>query len=403
MPRPAASRATAERSLHSSGDADVDVIVAGAGPAGSAAARELARSGARVTLLESQALPRYKTCGGGLVGRVLRWVPPEVARVVERECFRAEIHATDEPVTVSRDAPVVSMVMRDRLDHLLARAAAEAGGRLLAPCPVEEVTLRGDRLRVETPEGPMTARFLVVADGATGRLAKRLGFEDGRHLVPALEAEVELDPEEAGPLGRAARFDFGAVPHGYGWVFPKARHLSIGVLSMRRGSVGLPATLDRYYAHLGLRAPGPDREERHGYVIPVRPRKVPLARDRALLVGDAAGLADPVTAEGISHAVRSGRLAARALLETELTPGRAEAYYRALVEEEIGTDLRRARRLAALLYGPTRLRDAIFRRFGQRLGEALADVFDGRRDYRTVYHAFLPAPIRRLLPRPETA
>ncbi len=360
----------------------VDVAIVGAGPAGSCAARDLALAGLHVALLERETLPRYKTCGGGLVGRALRAMPPAVAGVVERECFEAELHASGEAITVSRPTPLVAMAMRDRLDHRLARAAAEAGAELVSPCAVRSVVREGERLRLSTSRGQLRARYLVAADGATGRVAGMLGFEDGRHLVPALEAEVRMDAGTRGRLGLRARFDFGAVAHGYGWVFPKGEHLSVGVLSMRRGPVRLPATLDRYYDHLEL--PRPVDDERHGYVIPLHPRRGRLAEHRVLLAGDAAGLADPVTAEGISHAVLSGRLAAKALVETRLAPGKAEVRYERLLAHEVLTELRVSRALARLFYGPAWLRDVVVRRWGAGLAESLADVFEGRRSYRTL-------------------
>jgi geranylgeranyl reductase family protein len=371
---------------------DVDVAVVGAGPAGATAAGELARSGVRVALLEREPLPRYKTCGGGLAGRALRALPARVRDVVERECFACELRASDDHLTVSDDAPLISRVMRDRLDFLLAQAAHEAGARLLAPCPVETVTTEAGGLQLKTGRGTLTTRFLVLAEGATGRLASQLGFPDGRRLIPALEAEVRVDPCSERLLGRTARFDFGSIPHGYGWVFPKKDHLSIGILSMRRGSVRLPAALERFYDFLGITQP--QGEERHGYVIPVRPRTGPPARDGVLVVGDAAGFVDPVTAEGISHAVLSGQLAARALLRSKLEPGRAEALYVALAKEEILPELRCSRWLARLFYGPVGLRDAIFRRWGQELANALAGVFGGRSSYREL----LPGPLRWLAP-----
>lgn len=369
---------------------DVDVAVVGAGPAGSTAARELALAGVRVALLEREALPRYKTCGGGLVERARRALPGTVSDVVERECGAAELHAGGERLRVARDSPLVSMVMRDRLDHLLAEAAREAGAGLLERCPVTEATRERGRIRLAAGTGSVRARFVVAADGATGRTAARLGFSDGRYLVPALEAEVRFPESVDRWPGRVARFDFGAIAHGYAWVFPKAGHLSIGVLSMRRGSLRLPAVLERYRTSLGL--PPPESVECHGYVIPVRPRSDSLARDGVLVAGDAAGLADPATAEGISHAVRSGRLAARAVIEADGEPGRTEERYRELVGAEILPELRRARWLARLFYGPGWLRDEVFRRWGDGLARALADVFDGRRSY-----ADLVAAPRRLL------
>jgi flavin-dependent dehydrogenase len=161
-------------------------------------------------------------------------------------------------------------------------------------------------------------------------------------------------------------------------VFPKREHLSVGCLSTRKVAGGLRQQLDEY-----LRRVGVDRvEERedHGYAIPVAPRRE-RARGRVLLVGDAAGLADPVTCEGITHAALSARLAARAVAEGLDDARRVRrGYERALARELLG-ELRRARLLAWLLYERPRWRTALFRRAGAGLCEAMAAVIAGEASY----------------------
>src|SRR5213592_1773495 len=108
-----------------------DVAVVGAGPAGATAALTLARRGLSVALLERDALPRYKTCGGGLVGRALALLPPEVEPVLERRCGQADLHLLDvnQHYRATRDppsVPIMAMTMRERLDHMVASAAAAA-------------------------------------------------------------------------------------------------------------------------------------------------------------------------------------------------------------------------------------------------------------------------------------
>ncbi len=111
-----------------------DVAVVGAGPAGATAALTLARRGLSVALLERDALPRYKTCGGGLVGRALTLLPGEVERVIERRCGQADLHLLDvhQHYRATRDppsAPIMAMTMRDQLDHLLAARAVRRDRR----------------------------------------------------------------------------------------------------------------------------------------------------------------------------------------------------------------------------------------------------------------------------------
>ncbi len=358
-----------------------DVAVVGSGPAGACAALSLARHGLRVAIVEKEPLPRYKTCGGGLVGRGLRLLPPDVDRVVERRCDSAELHLHDAGLhfTATRRSPVIAMTMRDQLDYLLTWCAAAAGAEVISPCRVTGVAVEDHRARLDTTRGPLTAAFVIAADGATSDVARQSGWQDGRHLIPALEYEVEVDDGAFGRFASVPRFDVGVVPYGYAWVFPKATHLSVGVLSTRRGPLNLHRYLEQYLRTLGLRT---QSVQRHGFLIPVRPRGGPLVRNRVMLVGDAAGLADPVTGEGISLAAQSGQLAAEAVVRSGFDErGIRETYHTALRRSML-PELKLGRALARLVYDHPRLRNWLFRRYGQRFVEALTDAFMGERTYR---------------------
>ncbi len=358
-----------------------DVAVVGAGPAGSAAALELAKAGVRVALVDKATLPRPKTCGGGVVGRARRLLPVDIEPVVERECRRVEINLLDQRLRFQceRPTPIVSMTMRSELDHFLAKAAADAGAELLAP-----LEIRGYRADAScvlaTDRGDLTARLVVAADGATGFVARAAGWRPNAASIPALEYEVPVDAGTLGRFSDSARFDFGVIPHGYAWVFPKRAHLSIGVLSTRRGRVELRSYLERYLALLRIAPAG--EPARHGYVIPVRPARRTFVRNRALLVGDAAGLVEPVAAEGISFAVLSGQLAARAIVQGGLNETRVGDLYHAALRERVLPELGAARLLARILYDVGPLRRWAFRTNGQLLAEGMTGVFMGERTCR---------------------
>ncbi len=362
--------------------ASCDVAVVGAGPAGSMAALELTRGGLKVMLIEKGEPPRHKTCGGGLLGRTMKLLPCDIRDVLECECFTAELHHHEPAMhfAASRHCPMVTMVMRDKFDELLTRSAAESGTELLTRTTVNDLTVRPDAVELRTSSGTITARMVVAADGAGSVVARKCGLPELRHVIPALECEVTPDATDFERFRHAARFDFGLTPHGYAWVFPKRDHLSIGVLTTRRGSCNLNTEYTRYLAQLGLT--GALKEERHGYMIPVRPRESMFEIPRVFLTGDAAGLVDPVTAEGISAAILSGQLAARAILQSPLDEKAARRAYQQSLEEFILPELRIARILARVLYDFPRVRATLFSRHGQRLSEYLTRVVMGEASYR---------------------
>ena len=189
-------------------------------------------------------------------------------------------------------------------------------------------------------------------------------------------------PPQRQRFADAARFDFGFPAGGYGWVFPKGGHLSVGVaffgvLLGRAPHATLKQGLVEYLQRHRL----PDPRQQHGYVIPIAPR--PPARGRVMLVGDAAGLADPVTAEGLSHALQSGRMAAEAIVAGDADDS-AGARYAGRIGQELLPELRHGRWLARLLYGAEGLSHALLDREGDGLARQMALVFCGDGRYRDV-------------------
>ncbi|MDC8450516.1 MAG: geranylgeranyl reductase family protein [Nitrospira sp.] len=372
-----------------------DVIVVGSGPAGACAAWRLAKAGVPVAVLEKATLPRYKTCGGGIVGRAMQTLPVDVRHVAEQDCHTAQLNLLDAGLsfTTHRSTPIVSMTMRSRFDFDILSAAQAVGAAVHERCAVENVSCHGDFVTVVTNGGAMRARFVVAADGALSTVARKMDLADGRVLIPTLEYEATIPHSRLEKLHGTARFDVGLLPHGYAWAFPKRQHLSIGVLSMGQCGSDLKSAMAYYLDLLGCGSV--TQIERHGYVIPIRPRRGPFVEKRILLVGDAAGFADPVTGEGISFAISSGLLAAHALVDGQLDEDSVRNAYTGSVAETILPELQRGRLLARLLYHFPRTRSWAFSQYGQRLSEAVTDVMAGKRQYRDL--TFKPRILLRLL------
>ena len=311
-----------------------DVIVVGAGPAGSSCARRASELGFSVTVLEKSPFPRSKPCGGGLTERSLRLLNGEQAGLELRRFDTVEI-AFDRHLSllVRGRETLMATTTRAELDALLSRAAEAAGAAVEVGRAVTGLEREGEGVRVGVEGDSMTARYVVVADGARGAGRRMLGLSPltmGGGIYVRVFPDADGLPELTG--GRVL-FDPTAAKRGYGWVFPKGDHLNIGVFSQCELSARLSRDLDTFVALRGFgawRSEGP-----FAFPIPVGRPVDALGTDRVLFAGDAAGLVNPVTGEGISSAVLSGRLAAEAVSESLDTGRAASVLYARRVQEEV--------------------------------------------------------------------
>lgn len=370
-----------------------EVVVVGAGPAGGIAAYHLARAGRRVLLLERERLPRYKPCGGGVTLKSLSEMPFPVDEVVERDVREAEIWFGHDRVIRAHGDQIGRMVMRSAFDALIVRQAVRAGAELREGVRVRSVgPSAAGRVTVDTDRGAVHTRCVIGADGASGVGAKSRGLGRTRRWGVAIEAEIDAAPRQE-PQPQVV-FDFRPVPGGYAYVFPKARHYSVGVYTTRPSLPDLRACLDRYIQDTPTLRDGVVRSC-IGHKVPLGRISGPLQRDGVLLAGDAAGLGEPLWGEGIFFALRSGRIAAEvvtAALERSVAGVTLSlSDYDARVRREIGSDLRYARAFARIFYRFPRGRAASLAR-DPVLAEGMMDILRGRRSYRR----FIGLVLRRL-------
>jgi geranylgeranyl reductase family protein len=287
-----------------------DVAVIGAGPAGSTAAYRLARAGARVLILDKARFPRDKPCGGGVTTRAARLLPFSIDPVVEDVIDRVECRLDFGPRFERRaQAPLAYMTQRKRLDHFLLERAAEAGAEV--------------RQGVTVDARELDAGVVICADGCNGTSARQLGVSPDLVHGVALEANYPRDERYAHTMV----LEIASVPGGYGWIFPKGDHVNVGVGGWASEGPRLRDHLRRMCEAYGI---DPDAAtDTRGYRLPMRRAGAPLVRGNAAAIGDAAGLVDPFSGDGMYEAFYSAKLVAEAVLAGDLSS------YAAAVERRI--------------------------------------------------------------------
>jgi geranylgeranyl reductase family protein len=299
-----------------------DAIVVGAGPAGSTAAHRLASAGADVLLLDRARFPRDKPCGGGVTGRAARLIPFGIEPVVEQVVTHADLRLRyGRTHARGSGRPLVYMTQRQRLDHYLAERAAEAGADFRDGVRVTEVAAANGTVAVTAAGERFTAEALIGADGVNGVTARALHLGGNTTVGVALEANVSHQNINAARYDGRVALELGIVPGGYGWVFPKGDHVNVGVGGWGHEAPNLRDHLRRLCAQHGVRFE--DLQDLRGYRLPLRSPRATLARGRALIVGDAAGLIDPISGDGMYEGFLSSKLASEAVLD--LLAGREQA------------------------------------------------------------------------------
>ena len=332
-------------------DQEWDVAIIGAGPAGLAAAHAAAAGGARAIVLERAVHPRYKTCGGGLIGASLAVAGGRID-VPARDQVRAATVTLDGRRAFTREErdPLLAMVTREEFDDALRRAAAAAGATVQQRSPVRGISEDGGYACARLADGTgVRARVLVGADGSSGVSARYAGVQY-EQVDLGLELEIAVPPPVADEWRGRMLLDWGPIPGSYGWVFPKGDRLTVGVIASRGQGERTRCYLRDFTARLGLAAFRPDRDS--GHLTRCRSDGSPVRRGRVLVAGDAAGLLEPWTREGISFALRSGTLAGTAAAQASASTGpeqldQALDQYRAAVERDLVPEMAAGRRLLA--------------------------------------------------------
>lgn len=289
---------------------DYDVIIAGGGPAGATAAYLLTQAGKHVLLVEKESLPRYKPCGGGLSLDFLKTIFPfSFDEVIDQRVDRIHYHYDGSKASIACRPGVMAMVMRARFDQFIVE---KAGCDVLLSDAVKSIKENESCASVTLASGKeISAEYLIAADGANSIIRRQSGLHQKQQFITAIEAEVPFTSDLRTRYSDGPIFIFDRPRAGYAWIFPKTDFLSVGIGVLGHAS-DLKVELSRIMKRYGISLEG---VVLHGHLIPVYDPKTKLSTKRILLTGDAAGLADPFSGEGIRPAIKSGSIAAQSILD----------------------------------------------------------------------------------------
>jgi len=291
-----------------------DAIVVGAGPAGSSAALTLARAGMTVAILESAVFPREKLCGGLLSRRTEKLFRAHFGDswedAVVQEASGASFYAGSTLVRNIDGYSRLYLTSRSLFDQHLVTLACRAGARFLQQSAVRDVDVAACQVRLADGRN-YRAKFLIGCDGANSRIAKALGTRGRKRSQMAVGLEINLPAAEVKRPVTLPEIYFGVAKWGYGWVFPKRDCLTIGVGGLTNQNPDMRQVFFRFLADVCGRLPDVTPK---GHPIPYNNFTRNPGRGNVLLAGDAAGLVEPITGEGIAFAIQSGRIAGESVL-----------------------------------------------------------------------------------------
>lgn len=328
-----------------------DVIIVGAGPAGSAAAYDLAQQGFRTLILEKQQFPRLKPCAGGLTIKALTKLRFSISHLIQQRADSLIAgYGLGKQVHLSAASPICVFTVRQEFDHFCLNQALAQGAELHYVDGLTTIEDQDEGVTLATRCGKRyQADYLIGADGAHSQVRRLLSAFTPDRTAVALEALLPWEeiPKRTRSAARYMTLDFGAQPLGYGWVFPKQDHVNVGLFTYLPTTAKLSKqTLADYAMHrLGTH----QFAGTYGYPIATGGEYYRQESNRVLLVGDAAGMAEPLLGEGIHNAITTGQAAAAGIIAHQAEAHRVRRHYQQAIGA-VQADILFSRRLAPWFY-----------------------------------------------------
>lgn len=333
-----------------------DAIVVGLGPAGSTAARDLAGAGLRVLGIDKETFPRYKSCGGCISTKIERILDFDISGAVEEKVKGATYtYKSGRAMDILSDRLVGYNVMRGTFDALLLSKAKEAGAEIIEGVRAVKAVDNGQSVEVRLADGrAFEGKVLVGADGSSGFVGRELFGLDPKEAAVSITAEAPL-PRGARGYSEKLFIDFGSVPYGYAWIFPKENYLSVGIAG---DACKVGGRIKDYFnefvtTHEALK--GLDMTRKMGWTVPIYyDGAAPSVKGRVIVIGDTGHLVDPFLGEGIYYAIRTAKSAASVIIDN-IRGARELWAYQEWLEREIHPEFKAAGKLSDLVYNHPRL------------------------------------------------
>lgn len=340
-----------------------DLVIIGGGPAGSTCARKASIAGLNTAIVDRETHPREKTCGGAASPRVERELGFSIDAIAERKFYSASIRGFEMGnVELNLQKTNGYIVRRSRFDSYLLERAREAGADVFEDSKAVACEQLRKGIRVLCQGDSFKARLIAGADGFESMVARSMkmrkcwqpdevaiGFVTNVPLEEAIIEDISYK-DSNGQLG--LEIYLGAINWGYGWLFPRRDEVNIGLGCRSDKAKNLRAQWEAFLQKLKKNKRAALEKSNHkGFRLPFYTRSAKLVSRRTMLLGDAAGLASPITGEGIYYAIRSGTIAAEVAKETvDMKQAAHVISYENRISEELGKELEVQRFIAKTLF-----------------------------------------------------
>lgn len=329
-----------------------DVIISGAGPSGSLAGYLLALKGINTLILEKSNFPRHKICAGGLQYRTYKLLPFDIKETIEKKIYGIYFSFKSKGIFHKKyQEPIIITTRRSNFDNFLALKAKNAGCKINFNCKVLDFNIGKESIEVKTNKGKFYSKVLVGADGVRGTLYSKIMPKREIRKIIGYEFEIDIDKTNACiDLSENLSLDFGGAKKSYTWIFPKEKSFSCGTGGPMENSEKIRNYFKYFTSKYCLFENNVNKKRIYAQTIPVRVKDGPISDYRVMSIGDAAGLGDALTGEGLYNGFKSSFIAADSIADAFKSGDFSFNRYWDKLNEEVYSNIRLSFKFSNFLF-----------------------------------------------------